>query len=131
MHPLEAVTIQAFIAPNRRERWVAMLGSAKGRREQLDRLNHLRDLDKRYVRWLDSNADVVGLLRARGAPRECFVMSPVAELDGRVMELGEAIEAVAASMSGAIVSCVAGRLGLYCGESGEVWGLLERAEERV
>ena len=121
VHPIEAATIRAFIAANRRERWIAMLDSAKGRREQLDRLNHLRDLDERYVQWLDSNADVVGLLRAKGAPRECFVMSPVGEVDGRVMELEEAIEAIKNSMSGAIVSCVAGKLGLYCGEAGEAW----------
>ena len=91
MQPHEEATIRAFIIPPRRTRWLESLASAKRRGRFLDRLNHCRDLDERYATPLASNADVVALLKARGAPKICYVLSATAALDGRELALAEAV----------------------------------------
>ena len=91
MQPHEVATIRAFIIPPRRTRWLESLASAKRRGRFLDRLNHCRDLDERYATPLASNADVVALLKARGAPKICYVLSATAALDGRELALEEAV----------------------------------------
>ena len=71
MHPHEEAIFRAFIAPERRARWLGGPASAMRRGKQLDRPNHGRDRDDRYATGLPSNTDVAALLRARGAPPTC------------------------------------------------------------
>jgi hypothetical protein len=127
MHPHEEALIRAFIAPERRSRWLEALASAKRRAKQLDRLNHCRDLDDRYATALPSSADVVALLRARGAPETCYVLSDTRALDGREMPLAEAVPEAEAGGWGTLLGCVPGRLAYYYDECGFRRILLERA----
>ena len=53
------------------------------------------------------------MLRKRGAPPDCYVLSANSALDGREMRLGEALEAIIGMGSGTFVSCIPGRLGFY------------------
>lgn len=115
---MEEAIIRAFVAPHRRSRWLASLGSAKRRRKFLDCLNHCADLDPRYVQPVPSNIDLVALLRARGAPGACYVVSDVTEIDGREMPLEEAVAEAESGGWGTLISCVAGRLGCYIDEAG-------------
>jgi len=126
MHPVEAAIIDSFIAPHRRERWRLSLDSTKRRVKFLDCLNHCRDLDPRYALPLPSNADVVALLRSRGAPERCYVVSGVDEMDGREMAIEEAVSETALHGWGAIISCIPGRLAYYYDECGERRYLLVR-----
>lgn len=116
--------VRAFVAPHRRSRWLASLGSAKRRRLFLDCLNHCTDLDPRYARPVPSNVDLVALLRSEGAPATCYVVSDVAAIDGREMPLAEAVAAAEAGGWGTIISCVPGRLGCYIDEAGTTRRLL-------
>src|SRR5262249_7376919 len=93
MNEHEETIVRAFIASARRARWLESLASSKRRPRMLDRLNHCRDLDERYTTMLPSNADVVPLLRLRGAPPTCYVLSCTNEIDGQVMKLEEAVSA--------------------------------------
>jgi hypothetical protein len=126
MRSEEEATIRAFISPARRMRWLESLASAKRRRRFLDRLNHCGDIDERYARPLASNVDVVALLRARGAPATCYVLSATADLDGRELPLAEAVVEAELNGWGTIVSCLPGRLAYYYDECGERRMLLER-----
>src|SRR4051812_44876590 len=119
MHPHEEALVRAFISPPRRTRWLEQLASKKRRGPFLDRLNHCRDIDERYATALPSNADVVTLLRSRGAPPTCYVVSCVAAIDGCELPLAEAIEQAAMEGWGTLIGCIPGRLGYYYDECGE------------
>lgn len=127
MHPHEAATICAFIAPARRARWLESLASIKRRRCILDRLNHCLDVDDRYATPLPSNADVLALLTANGAPATCYVLSAGATLDARELPLSQAILDAELGGWGTLISCLPGRLAYYYGECGEQRMLLKRA----
>ncbi len=118
--------IDAFIASNRRERWRTSLRDRSRRRAMLDHLNHCRDIDSLYATPLPSNADVASILRGRGAPAACYVLSDTAELDGQTLPLAKAVQAAEQGGWGTILSCLAGRLGYYYDECGERRLLLER-----
>jgi hypothetical protein len=127
MHPDEEAIIRAFIAPARRARWLQLLASPQRRSAFLDRLNHCRDIDERFATPLPSNADVVRLLRGRGAPETCYVISDTAENDGLQFSLEEAIERTIVGGWGTLVSCIPGKLAYYYDECGTRRMLLERS----
>jgi len=128
MNEIEEAIIRAFITPARRKRWLESLASAKRRARMLDRLNHCRDLDERYATLLPSNTDIVALLRSRGAPEICYVLSGTKEIDGQMLPLAEAVWAAELGGWGTILSCTKGQLGYYYDECGtQRRMLLERA----
>jgi hypothetical protein len=114
----DGAIIAAFIKKERRARWSLSLGDSTRRPAFLDRLNHCDELDERCCTWLESNVDIAELLTKAGAPRDCYVVSSAAELDGRVMALRDALDAVPRHGWGTIVSCIPGRLAYYYDEEG-------------
>jgi hypothetical protein len=123
--------IRAFIAPNRRERYLTLLGSVRGRTKLRARLAHLRDLDQRFARQIPPSdqtvARIAALLRARGAPADCVLLAEDSALDGERLALDDALTAVVGRGMGTFISCIPGQLAYYEGEEpGERW-LLERA----
>ena len=93
LHPAEEATLRAFVAAAKRERLLAMFGSAKRREEACDALNHFAGWDGRFAQHVKPSTDVLALLRNAGAPAECHVISDSPELDGRDMPLEEAVAA--------------------------------------
>lgn len=126
MHADEAATIRAFVSRNRQTRWLEALASPTKRAKFLDRLNHCRDFDDRFATELESNADVVAMLLALGAPPTCRVISDTQELDGREMPVVEAVSAAAESGWGTLICCLPGRLAFFYGERGEHRMVLRR-----
>ncbi len=122
----EEQTIKAFILKEKSERYLSFLSNKKRRKEVLDRLNHCKDFDERFVQWLPSNADVVKILLQAGSPAEVYVISD-SKLDGKVMPLPDAIHETSMNGSGTIVSCIPGKLAYYYDEVGERRGLLKRS----
>ena len=106
-----AALLSAFIAPERRERYLTLLACAKGQAELRQRLAHLRDLDQRYARLLPPGEHTVpaiaSRLRAAGAPATCYLLAADEALDGRERWLEDALEAVIGRGMGAFVSCLA------------------------
>ena len=123
MHPNEAATIRAFIALNRRDRWLDKL-AGRHRRSFLDRLNHCHDFDERHGTALAATGDALAMLRSRGAPLTCRIISDEARLDERAMPLDEAIAEVEVADFGTLICCIPGRLAYYRGEAGTQWRLL-------
>lgn len=128
MHPEEQELINSFFAPNRRERYRILLRDPDRRGEALNRLNHLavRDLDPRYATELSKKADVLALLKSKGAPDECYIVSDIPEIDGCTMRLGDALRAADRGVWGTIISCITGKLAYYQDEWAESRVLLER-----
>jgi len=121
----EEQTIKAFIRKEVRDRYVSFLSNQKRRNEILDRLNHCKDFDERFIQWLPSNADIVKILLQAGSPAEVYVISD-SKLDGKLMPLPAAIHETSMSGSGTIVSCIPGKLAYYYDEVGERRALLKR-----
>ena len=125
---VEEATLRAFIRKTRVERHVALLRT-RTKREKLIAEMYDLDLDSRFI-WTLKPEDqwptrVYDLLRQRGAPDTCYVMSAVSDLDERAMELREALELTVGHDSGTLISCIPGHLAYYEGDGGCRY-LLER-----
>jgi hypothetical protein len=87
-----------FISPEWRARFRESLSDDRRRQKLLNKLHHFRHLDMRFANEVpsgDQRASIVGArLRERGAPRECHALSNDADLDGRDMDLDEALSAL-------------------------------------
>lgn len=93
-HELEF--IQQFVVPAKRDRYLTLIQSKKGRRKLLDGLNHPKDLDMRRAHAVPSKAQTVDrletLLKGKGASKHCHVISSDTDLDNSEMSLHEALE---------------------------------------
>jgi len=127
----ESALIRAFIEPKRRERYLGLLASPRGREKLRRGLAHCRDIDPRFAHELPADvhtpAEIATLLRAKGAPAECTLLAEDAALDGRRLPLEDALAAIVGRGMGTLVSCVPGRLAFYEGEDPGVRYLLERS----
>jgi hypothetical protein len=128
VHPAEEQLIATFIVKEKRDRYRAKLSDSTKRTRFLDRLNHTLDLDERFAHWLPSNAPVVDLLREHGAPDSCYVLSADRALDGREMQLSDAVAEAAMRGWGTLISCVPAKLAYYYDECGERRALLVRGK---
>jgi hypothetical protein len=126
MNEHEEKTVESFILREKRHRYKYLLDHLKKRAVELDRLNHCSDLDPRWTIWLQSNTDVVELLRNEGSPKDVYLISSSTYLDGRTMILEKAIEECPMKGWGTIVSCIPGRLVYYYDECGERRALLKK-----
>jgi len=117
--------VGSFFLPRKRERYRTLLGNPRTRKKALESLNHHPPIDPRFATPIQ--AHLVGeVLRNHRAPATCYVLSAIAELDGRQMVLRDALQQAEAGYWGTIISCIPGRLALYLGEGGERRLLLQR-----
>jgi len=126
----EEALIRTFFVRNRRERLLSLLSSQKRRKEALALLSHLRDLDPRFARRLESAQQspeiIAQVLRKKGAPSVCHVISEHHSLDGRIMLLTQALESIVGSGIGTLLSCIPGQLAYYEGEEPSERYILEK-----
>jgi hypothetical protein len=126
----EEAFVRAFIIPQKRARYLSQLASAKRRSLFLERLNHSLDYDPALAERVPSNhqdaATIEVMLRRRGAPDVCHVISSLHEWDGREMPLRAALDLIIGNCIGTVVSCVPGRLAYYESEDVGERYLLEK-----
>ncbi len=100
----EESLIRAFVRPERRPRLLELLGSSKGRARLRASLAHFRDLDVRFAHLVTpsnhSAREIEVILRAKGAPDTCHVLSESRALDGRAMPLGSALAEIVGGHGG-------------------------------
>ena len=108
--------IRAFIVPEKRERYFCLFETKRGRRKLTDRLDHNHDIDSRFMYKIPGNLhfppSVLAMLRQRGAPATCHVIS-ASDLDGEEMELEDALSATIGYGIGTVLSCIPGKLGYF------------------
>ena len=104
--------VVAFIHPERRDRYLAKLKSAKDRSRFLDRLNHrfLSDLDDRYIVASPRLHD------PRTTP-SCYIIADQNQFDGKLVTPVVAQEFLDAATFGIVVSYIPGKLAAYKDES--------------
>ena len=126
----EEVLFRSFITPERREQFLRRVGNPKTRARMLGQLYHFHDLDPRFAHRIAPRDQTVekihDLLRSKGAPALCHVVSTDRDLDGRDMDLWEALGKTVGQGEGTFVSCIPGRLAYFEGEEANERYLLER-----
>lgn len=107
-----AAFVRSFIVRGRRDRLA--FEHSKGR--LLGRFCHEAEtlLDDRFARKLTEPIgdyrQVEAMLRRLGAGRKCFALSHCAEIDGRTLELSEALSKAVGYGLPSIISCLPGEL---------------------
>ena len=119
----ERQTLEVFVVPNRRDRWITGLDNPKRRRKILDRLCHHDDWRTNLARTTaptgrrpEHLAALLAELRALGPPAVCHVMSERADCEARSMPLPEALEALSDDGC-ALLVCLPGVLALHLPEA--------------
>jgi hypothetical protein len=122
MNPeIEETVLRAFIVPGKRERYVSRLALPKARQKFMNsHLFHMRDLDPRFAVRLnprDQHAEkIFSLLRERGAPGTCYVISGSSDRDGTEADLRETLDEIVGGIGGTVLSCLHGKLAYFEGE---------------
>lgn len=113
----EAAFARAFLPSEKRARFIQGLAQPRHRKEVLAQLSS-------HLPYLPAHATAVpgeqdfpdalaALLRAKGAGPTCYVIADGLKADGRELPLGEALLLICLHRSGAILSCLPGRLAYY------------------
>jgi hypothetical protein len=131
MVPDEQLLARFFIR-TKRERYAEMIGHPKKRRKFLLELAHFKSLDPRYLVRMPPKImfpdQIAAILTERGAPQSCWITSENSDLDGREMQLLEALNRVVGGQMGTLITCIPGRLAYFEGEEmGDRW-ILERRD---
>jgi hypothetical protein len=129
MNEHEAGFVSAFIIPERRKRYLTLLGNPKRRGKVLNRLNHSQDIDFSLARPEAPACDtesLAALLESLGAGPTCYVIADASDMDGQTLPLREALCRTSVHGFGVVVSCVPGRLCFFKPESPTPGFILER-----
>jgi hypothetical protein len=125
MNPHEEHFARSFVVPEKKERYLSLLQSARGRKKLIAGFHHCRDLDSRFVKLIPSDRQsaqsIEESLKKSGAPEVCYVMSENPKIDGKQMNLSSALLEIVGMDAGALVSCIPGKLAYF-----EMEGLSER-----
>jgi len=126
----EELLVRAFVVRPKQERMIELLAKPKRRRDILMTLPHFHDLDPRFAVRVpnaqQSSSEILKLLRTRGAPADCYVVSEKIDLDGQTLPLEAALDAVVGRGMGTLLSCIPGRLAYFEGEAAGKRYVLER-----
>jgi hypothetical protein len=116
----EEAFIRAFVLPDRQDRWTELLLNERRRSVFTHRLADPIDIDTRWavpIPPADQCSDrIFELLRSRGAPPQCHLISEYPSLDGTDSTLAAAVATIVGSGVGSVISCLPGTLAYYEGE---------------
>jgi hypothetical protein len=132
MNDHEEKLIRAFIVPDKRNRYLSLFGTKKGRAKLTDRLDHTNDFDSRCPHKIpapmQSRSGILLLLKQKGAPSDCYVISTNSRIDGR--QVDPLSETVGLGL-GTVISCIPGELVYFEAEDpGERYLLLGASMRR-
>ncbi len=127
----EEETIRAFIKRSKRERYLGFVSHASTRTKFTYALAHFSDFEPKYI-WRiapsrQNPKEIERILRAKGSPGLCYLISEHSELDKREFSLSEALEEIVGRGMGTILSCIAGYLAFV--ETEDERYILERARK--
>ena len=115
-------TIAAFVVKQKRNRYIEQLSSAKKRKRFVANLAHFSDFDSRFVIKIPPSsqnpAEIEALLRKRGAPDICSVISEINAMDSTHISLIDALKRIVGCQMGTILCCILGRLAYFENEDG-------------
>ena len=126
----EEAFAKAFILSEKRARFLQGLADPKHRQEVLARMSlslpTIPALGTEVPGAQDFPDELEKLLRAKGAGPTCHLLAGGLKADGRTLPLREALTLICLHDSGAILSCIPGRLAYYRPGAPAAGVLLER-----
>ncbi|HME37182.1 MAG TPA: hypothetical protein VKF84_18265 [Candidatus Sulfotelmatobacter sp.] len=126
----EQQLIRAFFVPAKRDRYIEMIASTRGRQKFLRELSHFKSLDPQYCAGLPNAVrtpgEIASFLNEKGAPPTCRVTSEDRDLDRQEMSLVEALKRIVGYQMGTFLSCLPGKLAYF--EDEEHRWILERRD---
>ena len=116
----ETGLVRAFIRREKHDRMLGFLAHPKKRSQATNTLYHLPDLNEKYIIPIESKDQNAGqiarLLREKGAPETCWVVSTDSDIDAKELELDFILSEIVGLSSGSLLSCIPGELAYYEGE---------------
>lgn len=120
MNEHEQAFVRAFIVPDKQDRYLQKLASARHRREFLRKLHHGFDFERKYLVHVPPAEQTAALIQKRlhklGAPDSCHVIAAHSELDGKALRLEDALQKILGMVDGVLLSCIPGVLAYFEGE---------------
>jgi hypothetical protein len=127
---VEKALVRAFVVPTKQARVAELLGKSKRRGRALHEFADPELLDSRFIISIPPSeqcaSEISRLLQQRGATSECYVLSEMAELDGKRGQLLDVLDQIVGLGVVSLVSCLPGQLGYYEGEARGLRYLLHR-----
>jgi len=127
----ESTLIASFVAPAQRSRLRSLLRLPRRRHQALAQLAHFQSLDPRWLVPIVSSDQhperIEAILRSKGAPEFCYVVSENASLDGQELKLHGVIRQIVGYGMGTLVSCLPSRLAYFEGEGPSDRCILQRS----
>jgi hypothetical protein len=121
-------TIRAFVVKQKRDRYIDKISSDRKRKEFVAGLSHWNDFDPRFVVKITPSsqhpAGIESILRARGAPAMCQVISENSALDCKTVPIEHALKETVGYEMGTILCCIPGHLAYF--ENEDCRFILER-----
>jgi len=109
---LTLCNLLTFIVPEKRDRYLELLDSERGRKKLVWGFHRCKDLDMRFASLIPLNQQtaesIERILKSKGASDKCYVMSSDYELDAQEMLLSEALQKTV-GRGGTFISCIAGK----------------------
>ena len=128
----ELAFAKAFIASEKRARFVQLLAHPRRRKEMLARLGqhlpYIHALATEVPGRQDFPEELEKLLNAKGAGPTCYVISDGLKIDAREVPLKDALNQVCMHPTGAILCCRPGALAYYKPESPAPGIILEKPQ---
>ena len=127
----ERAFLEAFVIRQRRDRYLAMLESTRGREKFVAGLGHFRHFDPRFMVSIpprDQTAEGIHrLLLKHGAVETCVVISENETLEGRELPLDEALDEVVGRLLATVLVTGPGPIAYYESEEPGHRVILKRA----
>jgi hypothetical protein len=118
---VERTLVATFIEKSYRERLLGMIGKPRARPKLRRELLDAARFDTRFIvpipPYVHTDAAILDLLRQRGAPPECYMVSERGRWDGSRLSLPEALGLVIGSGWRTLVACRPESLVYYEGEA--------------
>lgn len=115
MNEHERRLIEIFVTPEKKDVYLALLRSKNGRDKFINELPRFKGLDKKYALKNELNKKDIIKELVSGGSDNCYVISGSKEYDTKTMPIKDAVDMVFESESGAIISCIPGKLIYYEG----------------
>ena len=125
--------VEAYIVPEKRDRYLTKLKGPKHRAEILDRLNHTLDYRPETATRLSqhqrTSCVLLDLLRRHQVADTCYVVADSSSLDGRELTLERAFDELLGHPFGFVLICPPVPIALYKEEDiGDIFLLQPRNE---
>lgn len=119
MKIVEELLIENFVKKERKQRYLKLLSTERGRKKLRQAIPHFEDLNPAYiypVNNIRTSADLIAILNERSAPSKSYIISEHSEYDGKFFPLAAALDELFNSGISYFLCAIPEKLNYYEGE---------------